>query len=148
MSLLHEEAILSAAHACYASVYADELESRGGSFSPGSEITEQVDSLPPQVQFPIAWRYLGRIEQAWGRDVGLVLHHMGLRAVAEQSTALFLLLMGCMGHGVGIRDEWDEKFDRACGKLGLEDADESPILFEPEEWRELAVARFATAAPI
>ena len=139
--LLTNEAVLRAAHACYASVYADELEERGGSFPPGSEISRQVGRLPDEVQLPIAWRYLGRVEQGWGQDVGLVFHHMGLRDVEAQTTGLFLLLMSCMGHGVGLRDEWDAEFNRACEVLRINDSNEAPIHFEPQEWRELAEDR-------
>ena len=136
--LLHREALLDAAHACYASVWADEFEERGGRFRPGCDIADQVERLPDSVQLQIIWRYLGRIEQAWRHDVGLVFHHMGLKDVETQATALFLLLMGCMGHGIGLRDDFDAAFDRACNLLGMTGADESPSLFEPMEWREIA----------
>lgn len=138
MSLLHDRAVLNAAHTCWASVYAGEYEERGGRFPAGCCVCDEVEPLGDHEQLPIIWRYLGRIEQAWGHEVGLILWHMGLRSVAQQSHALTLLLLGCMGHGVGLGDEWAEEFERACESLGMISANESPILFEPEEWRMLA----------
>ena len=138
MSLLHHEAVVNAAHTCWASVYASEFEERGGRFSPGCCICDEIEPLKDADQLSIIWRYIGRIEEVWEHDVGLVFWHMGLRSVAQQSHAMSLLMLGCMGHGVGLNDEWAEEFERACETLGMVGADESPILFEPEEWRELA----------
>lgn len=138
MSLLHRQALLTAAHACYAAVYADEYEGLGGKFHPCCSIFDQVARLPDSTQLPIIWRYVGRVEGAWGRDLGLVLYHMGLTTADQQGHALSLLLLGCLGHGVGLCDEWAEGFEAACEKLGIAGAAESPILFEPAEWRDAA----------
>ena len=60
----------------------------------------------------VVGRLVGRIEQAWGHEAGLVFYHMGLTG-DQQADALYRVLMSCMGHGIGIEDHWSEEFDNA-----------------------------------
>lgn len=127
--------LLEAAHVCYADHYARLAEERGESFS-GCRIEECVERLPDDVQLPIIMRYIGRIEQAWGHSIGLVFHHMGLEHPDDIEHALCDLMLGCMGHGVAITDDFAEAWDKAAAVLGLKRA--TPIYFEGSEWDELA----------
>lgn len=124
--------LLEAAHVCYADRYASVS---GESFS-GCHIEECVERLPDDVQLPIIMRYIGRIEQAWGHSIGLVFHHMGLDHPDDIEHALCDLMLGCMGHGVAITDDFAEAWDKAAAVLGLKRA--TPIHFEGNEWDELA----------
>jgi len=48
---------------------------------------------------------IGKIENAWGHSIGLVFHHMGFTDIDDQSSLLYRLIMGCMGHGICLDDD-------------------------------------------
>jgi hypothetical protein len=134
--MLNSEAVLEAAHACYALAYANEAEELGRSFSQ-QDITEAVDKLPAEKQAPIVYYYLGRIAEAWGHDIGLVFYHAGI-GEDEQERALRHLLLGCMGQGISLADDHSEALAKAEAVLGRT-FKPSPIYFEGTEWLDLAI---------
>jgi hypothetical protein len=140
-----KQALLEAAHACYASVYASEFEEQGGRFPAQEDICEHVPRLPDDVQLPIVMRYIGRIEHAWGHDLGLVFHHMDL-GPDDEARALSSLMLGCMGHGVSIADDYGKQFDHACEILRIKTSHRAPIFFEGLEWFELAQEALTVSA--
>jgi hypothetical protein len=88
---------------------------------------------------------VGRISEAWGCDVALVFHHMGLANHllddTQQVDMLYRLLMSCFGHGIAIDDDGPrglraKAFDAAGKKLLnlSQDAgnrfDPTPLYFE------------------
>ena len=137
IALLDSEAVLEAAHSCYAMELASECEERGGRFAPRTELHEWAPELPAEVQAPIVYYYLGKISQAWGYDLGLVFYHAGIIGADEQERALRHLLLGCQGHGVSLADDYAEAISRAESVLG-KTFKAAPIYFEGCEWRELA----------
>jgi len=64
----------------------------------------------------------GQCSHAWKHDVGLVFYHMGLQDNEEEKIkALYHLLMGCFGHGLGLADfsyERGDILEKAEGILG------------------------------
>jgi hypothetical protein len=58
----------------------------------------------------------GRVAQAWGYDPGLVFYHGGIPE-GDESTALYYVLMSCLGHGTGIDDRYPDAMDRASDIL-------------------------------
>ena len=87
----------------------------------------------------IAWM-VGNCSHAWKHDVGLVFYHMGLEDDKEKALALYYLLMGCFGHGIGLSDfsyEHDDALEKAEEKLGFLGKptafDPSPCFFDQHE---------------
>ena len=133
-----ESVILDAAHACYALTYADVYEEKFGRGLGHGDLCELVDPIDSKYHLPIMWRYIGQIEQAWGTDLFLVFHHMGITESDKDMThALTDLFLGCMGHGVTIHDDFDKELAHAARILHF-NPERSPMNFEGEEWRELA----------
>jgi hypothetical protein len=137
IALLDENAVLEAAHSCYALALADEYENLGGRLSQ-VELHSWAQKLPAEEQLPIVYYYLGKIAQAWGYDVGLVFYHAGIVTPEQQECALRHLLLGCMGHGVSLADDHSKAIARAEAVLGRT-FKLSPIYFEGVEWMELAM---------
>ena len=137
-TLLDKQAVLEAAHSCYALALAEEFEERGGRFEPRTELHEWADKLPDEKQLPIIYYYLGRIAQAWGYEIGLVFHHAGIVGAAEQERALCHLLLGCQGHGVSLADDYREALALAEDKLSRT-FKPAPIYFDDMAWRDLAI---------
>jgi len=136
IALLDNQAVLEAAHSCYALALADEFEELGGRIAPRTELHAWAPRLPNEKQLPIVYFYLGQISQAWGADVGLVFYHAGIEG-ADVENALRYLLLGCQGHGVSLADDFAEAIGKAEAVLG-KTFKLSPIYFEGCEWRELA----------
>ncbi len=135
---LDKQVLLGAAHYLYAHMWAQELENRGHHFAAGTDLYEACPDLPEEVQLPVINRYVGRVEGVWGVDVALVFHHMGLNE-KDQERALSHLLMGCLGTGLSIHDDYHDALCRAAGVLNNDriNAPRAPFYFEGEEWRDL-----------
>lgn len=149
MWILNGDVIDRVAHALYASEYASECDERGIKLPCGGEMSLQEwvpTRVDPAEHYPIIYRFLGRIEAAWGADLGMVLHHGGIETEDDQEHFLFDLCMGCMGHGVTARDDFSEHLDRAAeviyrhGDREGQDLDGAPIRGDGfgERWRDMA----------
>lgn len=152
--LLHDSAVIGAAHALYSDAYAREIEERGlfrEVFGLGCRIDLAVNRLPDEVLLPIGMRYVGRIEGIWGQDLGMVFHHMGLTDPDAQESALWRLLAGCQGHGISLADDHAEAFDRAVSILWRHRSDLPDInpggSWEMPEFRELAESQVDSDYP-
>ena len=136
---MHKEACLKAAHALYASHYSSAIEEIGGDWPAGTKLVSVTPELRDEVQLPIIYRLVGTLEGAWGiHDVGMLFHHMGLLTVDEQYDALYATLMGCMGHGITIKDDYEAEFDKAAQIVAGKPLAAVPFHFEGSEWQELA----------
>lgn len=94
-------------------------------------VDEVMKGSPEKVHF-VMGKWIGAIDHAWGNDVGLVLHHMGLERQEEKDEVLYVLIMSCWGHGVGIGDDYSKAFAEASEKLkphGWTKLEESPCEF-------------------
>ena len=81
-------------------------------------------------------RYVGAIGQAWGSNVGLVFHHMGLAHGDEtEARALYLLIMSCWGHGIGLDDDHADMLQRARRVLNIP-LPECPCRFDDSEFKD------------
>lgn len=149
---LQKEAVLGAAHALYSSYFWDEVE-QGHTTYPmygaGAQLESITPELPEETLEPVIWRQLGAIEAAWGTDLWLVFHHMGLEDPEDQEHALFDLLMGCHGHGLCITDDYRDPFERAAALLelggGVTNRPESPLYLDSNyDLSELAYTYFKT----
>lgn len=135
-SMLPNSVVLDAIHSCYA-LECSSVEEEYGYAPSGVELTSHYDRQPAEVMLPIAWRYLGRIEQVWGYSIGLVFHHMGLTSEEDMRHALTDLLLGCMGHGVNLDDDFEQERCHAESKLRTV-LKVSPIHDDMDELRALA----------
>ena len=147
-TMLPNAVVLDAIHSCYA-LECISVEEEYGSAPSGVDISSHYPMQPAEVMLPIAWRYLGRIEQAWGYSIGLVFHHMGLETEEDQAHALTDLLLGCMGHGVSLSDDYEGAFAAASAILNRWAPDRHlkprPIHWEGSELRELAEETYGIA---
>ena len=139
MSLLTRDAVLEAAHDLWCVFVNDRWDEigrkRAREYPP---FRAMVKPLPKATQLETMWRVIGRVEQAWGYDVGLVFHHAGI----EQATGLYYLIMGCLGHGVSLADDYGDNLDKAAHILGKR-FDTHPIDCEGTDWFDLAEERYA-----
>lgn len=140
--MISPSAASRAARLLYCAVFADVFEEYGGSWGPGTEITQFVQHPLEEHYRPLIYTLIGRLWQAWGMDPGLVFWHMNNGVAPDDRQAgewLYYLFMSCMGHGVGIRDDYSEAFDQAIAKLQIRcERPHAPFHFEDNEWRDLA----------
>jgi len=132
---LERDVVIEASQLVFASFWADAYERNGDSLS-GTEITD-VAPRGDEVELRcIMQRYIGRIEAAWQSSIGLAFYHMGL-SDAQATDALYRLVMSCIGHGIGIEDDYAAELNRARSILKLE-LKTCPCHFEGTEWFDLA----------
>lgn len=142
-SLLAPEAILQAAHLCYAAEYAGACEEQGISIPPGTRLDHWVPRCPNSTpHLEIAWRLIGRIEGQWGAELPLLFYHAGWRSTEAQIRPLFHLFMGAIGHGLTIWDDYEVPLTHAAQILGVS-LDPAGLHqdWAGEAWRELAEAQ-------
>lgn len=146
-TLLDRQEVLQAAHELYCVSVAtrlDEIHRRNPYPQQWDCFCEWVPRLADDIQAAIIWRLIGRVEQAWGYDVGLVFHHMGI-PTTQQVRPIYYLMMGCMGHGVSLADDYTELLDKASEILNRHSGgffEAAPIDFEEIDWREHAEDAF------
>lgn len=144
--LLEPLAVMEAAHTVFSLEYANAVEDceeepidRSLLPPPGACLSDWAPRQLPAAIMPIVWYLIGRIEQAWGVPVGLVFHHGGITSLADQEHALSDLLLGCLGHGVTLADDYSEHLSKAETAL-KRPFDPSPIDTDGEPLRRLAEA--------
>lgn len=148
--LLTLEAVRVAAELLIIAAIMDEVEDRDSALTvpPGREVKElayQILYLEEDTVMYTMGRYVGAISNAWGHDVGLVFHHMGLlhpnlASVDEINDrvgrVLYRLIMSCWGHGIGIGDDHGDEFEKAnsiLNRLSGKTMAESPVDFDQHE---------------
>ena len=132
---LPDDVMAQAAQHFFASEWADAREEAGFSFAPGTEITEVCPEQDPATLLGLIQPYVIRLKQAWGVDVATMFDLMEIPE-DEWADALYYVLMGCRGHGIGLEDDYDD-IEIAKGKLG-KGIDPSPFLSEFSKFADLA----------
>ena len=133
---LPDDVMIQAAQDFFSSEWADAREESGFSFSPGTEITKVCPKQDHATLLGLIRPYVIRLAQAWGRSVGAMFFFMEITE-DEWADALFYVLMGCRGHGIGLEDDYGDNIDIAKDKLGS-DIDASPFYSEFSEFADLA----------
>ena len=133
---LPDDVMIQAAQDFFSSEWADAREESGFSFSPGTEITKVCPKQDHATLLGLIRPYVIRLAQAWGRGVGAMFSFMEITE-DESADALFYVLMGCRGHGIGLEDDYGDNIDIAKDKLGS-DIDASPFYSEFSEFADLA----------
>ena len=133
---LPDDVMIQAAQDFFSSEWADAREESGFSFSPGTEITKVCPKQDHATLLGLIRPYVIRLAQAWGRGVGAMFSFMEIPE-EEWADALFYVLMGCRGHGIGLEDDYGDNIDIAKDKLGS-DIDVLPFYSEFSEFADLA----------
>ena len=109
----------------------------GGLLLPaGTEITEVCPAQDTAKLLELVRPYVARLVHAWGRGVGEMFRLMDIPE-GEWADALYYVLMGCRGHGVGLEDDHGDNIDIAEARLGI-GIDPSPFHSEFMEFADLA----------
>ena len=141
---LPDEVLISVAQDFFASEWADAREEVGFSFAPGTEITEVCPGQDADQLRTLILPYVHMLEGAWGTDVATMFDIMEIPE-DDWADALFLVFMGCRGHGIGLEDDYSENVEIAKSKLGR-DIDPSPFYSEFTEFMDLAAEVVETDA--
>lgn len=136
---LSNEVLLEAGHPLYCSAYASEYEETGKHFPPGSELTEEIPPAAPHKLLQIMQRYELQLADAWGVSPKEVFEGMGLDET-EWPDALYYTLMSCLGHGVGLQDDYGDAFDK-FNESRPSALDAAPFHTEGNDLHELALTR-------
>jgi hypothetical protein len=133
---LDDYTLSEAAQYFFASEWADAREEAGFTFAARTEITEVCPKQASEKLLELVRPYVTDLELAWGRSVGEMFTLMEIPE-GEWAEALYYVLMGCRGHGVGLEDDHGENIEIARAKLGFE-IDPSPFHSEFTEFADLA----------
>ena len=115
---LPDDVMAQAAQDFFASEWADAREEAGFSFAAGTEITEVCPTQDTAKLLELVRPYVARLVHAWGRGVGEMFRLMDIPE-DEWADALYYVLMGCRGHGVGLEDDHGDNIDIAEARLGI-----------------------------
>ncbi len=133
---LSDDVLAEAAQSFFASEWASAREEAGFSFAAGTEITDVCPDQDSDKLLELIRPYVADLARAWGRSVGEMFTLMEIDE-DEWADALYSILMGCRGHGVGLADDYDENIEIAEAKLGI-DIESSPFHSEFTEFAQLA----------
>lgn len=133
---LGDDVMSEAAQSFFASEWADAREEAGFCFAAGQEITAICPDQSRGKLLELIRPHVADLARAWGRSVGEM---FALMEIPEDDwgDALYYVLMGCRGHGVGLEDDHGENIEIARAKLGIE-IDPSPFHSEFTGFSELA----------
>ena len=109
---LDDDTLAEAARNFFASEWAAAREEAGFSFAAGTEITEVCPDQDTDKLLELIRPYVADLARAWGRGVGEMFRLMEIPE-DEWADALYYVLMGCRGHGVGLEDDYDENIEIA-----------------------------------
>jgi hypothetical protein len=124
--MLKVEDMIEAGKSLMECVLRDELEDSDSEYYENVEWVDAFEHVNQQEMLAVIARIVGQIDQAWGEDVGMVFHYMGLKTIEEKGDALYYLIMPCLGHGVSLSDNYSELLKQAENKLSKK-FDDSPI---------------------
>ncbi len=133
---LPDEMMAQAAQDFFASEWASAREEAGFRFRPGTRINAECSSQDGEKLIELVRPYLARLSVAWGMGVGEVFRLMEIPE-RRWSDALYYVLMGCRGHGIGLADRFGENIQIAEDKL-CKGIDPSPFDAEFNEFSDLA----------
>jgi hypothetical protein len=117
---MFSQAVLNAAgHTIFAMKVADEFERWGGSFHPGCEL---YGAIEPLAFDPCAEKIIRKIGEAIGAPVNEVFLAGGIEQDdATLADALGDLMMGVLGHGVSILDDYADEWRAGLQATGAKD---------------------------
>lgn len=75
-------------------------------FAPGSQGEDCVQRMAPQKTLPVLLNWMSNMEDLWGVRIVEVFEAIQVPA-KDYSTALFVLLMNTLGHGISLEDSYD-----------------------------------------
>ncbi|MDB5350142.1 MAG: hypothetical protein JWN86_1389 [Planctomycetota bacterium] len=133
---LSDDVMAEAAQDFFASEWADAREEAGFCFAAGQEITDICPDQSREKLLGLIRPHVADLARAWGRGVGEMFASMEIPE-DKWADALYYVLMGCRGHGVGLEDDYDDNIETARAKLGIE-IDPSPFHSEFSEFADLA----------
>ena len=133
---LGDDVMAEAAQSFLASEWADAREEAGFTFAAGTKINEVCPDQDTDKLLELVRPYVADLARAWGRGVGEMFVLMEIPE-DEWAEALYYVLMGCRGHGVGLEDDHGENIEIAQAKLGIE-IDPSPFHSEFTGFADLA----------
>ena len=133
---LDDAVLAEAAQGIFASEWADAREEAGFSFAAGQEITEVCPEQDTDRLLEIVCPYVDDLARAWGRSVGEMFRLMEIPE-DDWADALYYILMGCRGHGVGLEDDYGDNIEIAEAILGIE-IDPSPFYSEFPKFADMA----------
>src|SRR5262245_18654116 len=101
---LPDDVMARAAQSFFAAEWADAREAAGLRFRPGTEITAVCPAQDAAKLLRLVRPHVARLARAWGRGVGKMFRLMEIPE-DEWADTLYLVLMSCRGHGVGLADD-------------------------------------------
>ena len=133
---LGDDVMTEAAQSFFASEWVDAREEAGFSFAAGQEITEICPDQSTEKLLELIRPHVADLARAWGRSAGEMFSLMEIDE-DDWGDALYYVLMGCCGHGVGLEDDYDHNIEISRIKLGIE-IDPSPFHSEFSGFADLA----------
>jgi hypothetical protein len=111
------DVLARAAQDFFAAEWASAREEAGFRFAPGTDITAECPAQDTAKLLELVRPYLARLADAWGMGVGAMFNLMEI-PVSRRADALYYVLMGSRGHGIGLADDFSEDIGIAEDKLG------------------------------
>jgi hypothetical protein len=133
---LPDDVMTRAAQDFFATEWASAREGAGLRFRPGANITDESPAQDNAKLLELVRPYVARLTDAWGIGVGAMLSLMEIPE-GRWADALYLVLMSCRGHGIGLANDFGDNIDIAEAKLS-KDIDPSPFLSEFTGFGDLA----------
>lgn len=114
---LPADVLARAAQWLFASEWASAREAAGFRFRPRTEITDICPPLDTATLVKLIRPYVARLADAWDMGVGAMFALMQIPE-SKHADALYYVLMGCRGHGIGLADDFGDNISIAEDKLG------------------------------
>lgn len=133
---LPDDVMIQAAQDFFASEWASAREEAGFRFRPGTNINDDCPRQDEEKLLELVQPYVTRIAESWGMGVGETFRLMEIPET-RWADALYYVLMGCRGHGVGLADDLGDNISIAEDKLG-KGIDPSPFCSEFNDFGDLA----------
>ena len=135
MTQLDRSVLIEAANGIFACQWADEYERAGLNFAAGTEIMDVYPDQDEDLMVKMITPYVDRLEKGWKRSVSEMFTLMEIPE-DEWGNALYYVFMSCLGHGVGLGDDYSENISLAEDKIGA--IDQSPFNSEFQDFSDLA----------
>lgn len=133
---LPDAVLARAAQDFFAAEWASAREAAGFRFRPGTNITDACPVQDAATLLRLVRPHVTRLARAWGLGVGAMFGLMEI-PVDRQADALYLVLMSCRGHGIGLADDYANNITVAEDRLGR-GIDPSPFCDDFLDFYELA----------
>lgn len=114
---LPDAVLARAAQDFFVAEWASAGEAAGFRFRPGVEITSLCPAQDAATLLRLVRPHVARLARCWGMGVGAIFRLMEIPE-GRWADALYLVLMGCRGHGIGLADDFGPNVGAAEGRLG------------------------------